>query len=75
MDFSRLISAVNPLGYLARRLNRMMPAERVARIGYRALATGRRVVIAGTMNRLTAFAGRYAPHALTLSVTERLMTD
>ena len=36
--------------------------RRVARLGYRALAAGRRVVVAGAMNRLAAFAGRYAPH-------------
>ena len=72
-DFFKVAGARNAV--IARRLNRMMPAERVARIGYRALAAGRRVVIAGTMNRLASFAGRYAPHALTLPVTERLMTD
>jgi len=72
-DFFTVAGARNAV--IARRLNRMMPAERVARIGYRALAAGRRVVITGTMNRLAAFAGRYAPHALTLPITERLMTD
>ena len=38
--------------FLARRRGHMMSAEQVASIGYRALAAGRRVAIAGTMNRL-----------------------
>jgi short-subunit dehydrogenase len=60
---------------MARRLRRMMPAERVARLGYRGLAAGRRVVITGAMNRLVALAGRYAPRRLTLPVTDLLMSD
>ena len=61
-----------PHGETARTL---MPADRVARIGYRALMAGRRVAIAGAINRLSAFASRYGPHWLTLPVTERLMSD
>jgi short-subunit dehydrogenase len=60
---------------IARRLRRMMPADRVARIGYQALMAGRRVVIAGAPNRLAAFAGRYAPRWATLPVTQHLMSD
>jgi uncharacterized protein len=59
---------------MARRLRRMMPAEEVARRGYRGLAGGRRVVITGAVNRLLAFAGRYAPHRITLPVTDFLMS-
>ena len=58
---------------MARRLRRMMRAEDVARLGYRGLAAGRRVVITGAMNRLLALAGRYAPHPITLPVTDLLM--
>jgi len=54
---------------------RMMPAGLVARLGCRALASGRRVAVAGAMNRVMAFGGRYAPHWLTLPVTERLMAS
>jgi short-subunit dehydrogenase len=59
---------------MARRLRRMMRAEDVARLGYLGLAAGRRVVITGAMNRLLALAGRYAPHRITLPVTDFLMS-
>jgi len=58
---------------MARHLRRMMPAEDVARLGYRGLAAGRRVVITGAINRLMALAGRYAPHWISLPVTDLLM--
>jgi hypothetical protein len=60
---------------MARRVRRMMRAEEVARLGYRGLAAGRRVVITGMMNRVLALAGRYAPHRLTLPVTDLLMRE
>src|SRR5438874_1434193 len=59
---------------MAKRLRRMMPAAEVARLGYRGLAAGRRVVITGLMNRVLALAGRYAPHRITLPVTDLLMS-
>jgi uncharacterized protein len=60
---------------MARHLRRMMRPEDVARFGYRALMAGRRVVVAGAMNRLTALAGRFAPRRLTLPLTELLMRE
>lgn len=57
---------------MARRLRRMMSAADVAQIGYRGLAAGRHVVIAGLMNRVMAFAGRFAPHRISLPVTDML---
>ncbi len=72
-DFFNVAGATR--GFLARRRRHMMPADQVARIGYDALVAGRRVVIAGAANRLTAFAARYAPHWLTLPVTHRLMSN
>ena len=61
--------------FMAKRLRRMMPAGQVARLGYRALMGGRRVVITGGMNRVFALGGRYAPRRISLSVTDLLMAD
>ena len=58
---------------MAKRMRRMMSAEEVARLGYAGLAAGRRVVVTGAMNRLLALGGRYAPHPITLPVTDFLM--
>jgi uncharacterized protein len=70
-NFFAVAGADNSL--MARRLRRMMHAEDVARLGYRGLAAGRRVVITGAINRLMALAGRYAPHRISLPVTDLLM--
>jgi uncharacterized protein len=67
------ITAGNDNSIMARHLRRMMPAEEVARLGYRGLTAGRRVVITGAMNWLVAQAGRLMPHRITLPVTELLM--
>jgi short-subunit dehydrogenase len=58
---------------MARRLRHMMRPADVARIGYRALAAGRRVVIAGIVNKVLGLAGRFAPHRISLPVTDKLM--
>jgi len=57
---------------MARRLRRMMPAAGVAQIGYHGMTAGRHVVIAGLMNRVMALAGRFAPHRISLPVTDML---
>ena len=66
-------TAGNDNSIMARHLRRMMPAEEVARRGYRGLALGRHVVITGAMNWLVAQAGRFLPHRVTLPVTDLLM--
>jgi uncharacterized protein len=50
-----------------------MSAAAVARIGYRGLKAGRRVVIAGLHNQVLAMGSRYAPHTVTLPVVAALM--
>jgi uncharacterized protein len=51
----------------------MMSSAEVARVGYRGLKSGRRVVIAGLHNNVLAMGSRYAPHAVTLPVVAALM--
>jgi short-subunit dehydrogenase len=72
-EFFDVAGAANSI--MARRLRRMMPAEDVARRGIRGMMSGKRVVITGAMNRVTALAGRYAPRPIVLPVTERLMKE
>ena len=51
-----------------------MSAPEVARIGYRALKAGRRVVIAGVLNRILAVGGRHGPHSIILPATAAMMS-
>ena len=51
----------------------MMSAAEVARIGYRGLKAGRRVVVAGLHNQMLAMGSRYAPHRVTVPVVAALM--
>ncbi len=45
-----------------------LPARRVAEIGYAGFVRGKRVVIAGTGNKLAVFFMRFVPHALLLPI-------
>lgn len=60
---------------MAQKFRRMMPADIVARMGVAGLAQGRHVVVAGFMNRIMTWAGRFTPHWLTLPVTDKLMAE
>jgi len=60
---------------MAQKFRRMMPADAVARMGCAGLAEGRHVVIAGVLNRLMTWAGRFAPHSLSLPFTDKLMAS
>ena len=71
-DFFTVAGANNTI--MAGRFRRMMRAADVARLGVRGLTAGRRVVITGAMNKLLAFAGRFAPHRISLPVTDLLMS-
>jgi short-subunit dehydrogenase len=70
-EFFAVAGATN--ASIAARVRRMMRAEDVARIGYRGLAAGRYLVIAGMMNRILGLAGRFAPHRVSLPFTDMLM--
>jgi short-subunit dehydrogenase len=47
-----------------------LPARRVAEIGYAAFMRGKRVVIAGTGNRLAVFFTRLVPHGVLLPLVQ-----
>ena len=51
----------------------VMSSAAVAREGYRALAAGKRVHVAGLMNKLVAASGRFSPHAISLPVTNAIL--
>jgi uncharacterized protein len=48
-----------------------LPAEQVARIGYRGFMRGKRVVVAGTGNGIAVFLVRFIPHVLLLPLIDR----
>jgi short-subunit dehydrogenase len=51
----------------------VMSSPEVARQGYHALATGKRVHITGLINKMVATSGRYSPRALSLPVTSAIL--
>ena len=64
------VAGVEKTGMLAHL--RPMPAETVARIGYRGLMSGRRLVVPGWGNRLSIFGLRFSPRWFTVSAVRRL---
>jgi short-subunit dehydrogenase len=52
----------------------MMSARTVARAGYRGLVKGKRVVIPGTLNRISSFLARRVPLRLTSAIVRRIHT-
>jgi hypothetical protein len=51
-----------------------MSAAAVARIGYKGLRTGRRVVITGPFNTVIAVLGRLSPRAVSMAIGSHLMS-
>jgi short-subunit dehydrogenase len=51
----------------------VMSSAEVARQGYRALAAGKRVHVAGLVNKIVAASGRFSPHAISLPVTSSIL--
>jgi uncharacterized protein len=64
------VAGVEKSGMLARL--RPMPAETVARIGYRGLMAGRRLVVPGWGNRLSVFGLRFSPRWFTVGAASWL---
>ncbi len=54
--------------------SRGMEAEKVARIAYRALLNGKRVVVPGLPNKIQVFAIRFLPRALVTKLTRMMMS-
>jgi short-subunit dehydrogenase len=57
------------------KLGTVMSASDVARLGYQGLKAGRRVVITGLLNKITALCGRLAPRFVSLKVASALMAS
>jgi short-subunit dehydrogenase len=72
-EFSRA-AGVDAIPLFQSPFNPVMSAARVAKIGYRALKSGRRVVVSGFLNTLFAACGRFAPRILTLPIANSLMS-
>jgi uncharacterized protein len=53
----------------------VMSATEVARIGYRGLKAGRRVVITGVFNNIMARSSRLSPSGMTMAIANRLMSS
>lgn len=64
------VAGIAKSGMLARL--RPMPAPTVARIGYRALMAGRRLVIPGWANRISVFGLRFSPRRFAAAAVRRL---
>src|SRR3984893_12225485 len=66
------VAGSNELAFYNSAARHAMSADTVARLGYRGLQSGRRVVITGLLTRIVALGGRYAPHPISLPVTKAL---
>jgi short-subunit dehydrogenase len=73
-NFSR-VAGTDRTGLFSSRMVRVMSAAEVARRGVRGMLAGRRVVVTGLLNKLTALSGRMSPHALSLPVADSLMSS
>lgn len=51
----------------------VMPARRVAEIGYRAFRSGKRLKVTGVANAMRAFSVRFAPRGMVLKVARRIV--
>jgi short-subunit dehydrogenase len=73
-NFSR-VASTERTSLFSSRLVAVMTAAEVARLGVRGMLAGRRVVITGLVNKLTAFSGRMSPHGLSLPIAASMMSS
>jgi len=73
-NFSK-VAEVDNVPLFQSKMTPVMSAAEVARIGYRGLKAGRRVVITGVVNTLVAMSGRISPRFLTLPIADSLMSS
>jgi hypothetical protein len=66
------VAGTSELAFFNSAARQVMSGAAVARLGYRGLKAGRRVVITGLLNRVVALGGRFAPHPISLPVTKAL---
>ena len=72
-NFQR-VAGMSELAFFNSAARHVMSATAVARLGYRGLKGRRRVIITGLLNRIIALGGRFAPHPISLPVTQALMS-
>jgi len=73
-NFAKVAETEN-LALLKSSLNPVMSSAEVARIGYKALKAGRRVVVTGLLNKIMAITGRLVPRAVSLSLANSMMSS
>jgi short-subunit dehydrogenase len=72
-NFSKVAES-EKIALFGSKMSAVMQSAEVARIGVQGLLAGRRVVVTGLLNKLTAMSGRIFPRALILPVTNSLMS-
>ena len=68
------VAGTSELKFFNSAARQVMSAATVARLGYRGLKAGRRVVITGPLNKILATAGRFSPRAISLATASALMS-
>jgi uncharacterized protein len=73
-NFSK-VADIESLPLFKSSLTPVMSSAEVARIGYRGLKAGRRVVVTGLLNKILALTGRLSPRAVTLRIASSMMSN